>query len=810
MFIFEGIIEGIRAIFLGIDVVIYNFISYCYQIFLYLAGAQIFSEQIYREFANRIYVLIGVVMLFIISFSLLKAIVNPDELTKGDQSTAKIASNVLISLILIALVPTIFSYAYRVQDAVLKTNFLGKIIIGESDRQEVEVPIEFDITDDDATITKYETHSYSVSEEAIFQGGNNLAATAWSAFFFPREGWDKAGDIESSAVPYWSPTSGMWVSAVAACGAAAATGAAVGASLGSVALPGVGTVAGGTVFAVAACTGAFLRTYGGVILSWFGIGKSKVSLDHAYDIAYSLGDFSFFSLFKSSIGEDITYYWILSTIAGLFILFVVVSFCFDLGIRVVKLGFYQMIAPIPVLARIMPGQKKIFDNWVKAVSTTFLEVFIRVAIIYFGVLLISQVPYLFTDSFRYAGDTNNISTGVRLFAQVFIIMGIVAFMRQAPKLIGDLFGLDAGNIKLGIGEKLRAGGGFIAGGIVGGGISSAVRNFTQTEGNAGAKIRSAIGGLGAGAVRGGRRNAASQNFADVRKNTGDAIKRTTEARDTRDSYRATHGGTTGGVITGHIEDLVTGGRGWATGKKQYRDNNPLSEVEYHDDAIATHGDLRKYWGSEFDEEITQLENAQANVDRNANPEGWQHYENQLRKARARRDELRHNENNIQATADRLDTHLDQLLENPDMAQRAGYDVGAIRRMADHLSRDERNRVLYDGNLINYDDLNGLLTQAVGRVRRWDNDALVDNLGNALYYDAPSDTYYNVATGATVNPVNVQRGAMLEQDARLGAASGIQLSQDRKKSLEGSADYRTMKENQAARANPQSGNQQGDK
>ena len=60
-------------IFLLIDSIVYNFINYAYQIFLLLSRVVLADETIISPFIQRVYTIIGVVMLFIVAYSFLKA-----------------------------------------------------------------------------------------------------------------------------------------------------------------------------------------------------------------------------------------------------------------------------------------------------------------------------------------------------------------------------------------------------------------------------------------------------------------------------------------------------------------------------------------------------------------------------------------------------------------------------------------------------------------------------------------------------------------------------------------------------------------
>ena len=63
-----------------------------------------------------------------------------------------------------------------------------------------------------------------------------------------------------------------------------------------------------------------------------------------------------------------------------------------------------------------------------------------------------------------------------LIVLAIILMGLLAFAKQAPKMLGEMLGLDSGNIKLGIKDKLKAGGFFAAGAAIGAGGLALGRN----------------------------------------------------------------------------------------------------------------------------------------------------------------------------------------------------------------------------------------------------------------------------------------------------------------------------------------------
>ena len=93
-----------------IDGLVYKIVGWLYQLYLVISDARIFTSDTFETFLTRIYAILGVAMLFVLAYSLLQSIVDPD---KNEISGAgKIISNTIISIILIAVVPTIFNFLY--------------------------------------------------------------------------------------------------------------------------------------------------------------------------------------------------------------------------------------------------------------------------------------------------------------------------------------------------------------------------------------------------------------------------------------------------------------------------------------------------------------------------------------------------------------------------------------------------------------------------------------------------------------------------------------------------------------------------
>jgi len=451
----EGIIDIISGFLYGIllwfNCIIYSFISFTYNIFLILAnGGNIFDANKISGMINRIYVVLGVVVLFLVAYSLLKSMINPDEALKGKKSPVNVIKDVVISVCLVALVPSIFEFAFNVQNAFLSENTIGKIIIGNNAG----------------------SSDSGDSANTIRNGGYEMAAGVWQAFIYPNPNGNESG------TPYCSTLDEER--------------------------------AGQTAFGVA-CVPLNL--------------EDELTYGQAWRTARD--DSSFFGLYDLLIDpiltDKVTYLFLLDIIAGVFVLFVMLRYCLDMALRLVKLAVYELMAPLPILARLMPNEQtsKVFSNWVKATVSTFVEVFIRIAILYFAVLIISTVGSSIGKLFMGGSYVSSEALPFVVYiARGLIIIGIVMFVRQAPEILKEITGVDSGKY----GKSLIKGVGMM-GAVFGGGATAAIRSVVGDKKNnpdfstgkrAARALTAAGGAMGRGLWQGNKVN----KFGEIPKAAG--------------------------------------------------------------------------------------------------------------------------------------------------------------------------------------------------------------------------------------------------------------------------------------------------
>jgi hypothetical protein len=147
---------------------------------------------------------------------------------------------------------------------------------------------------------------------------------------------------------------------------------------------------------------------------------------------------------RTEINDDeggfvINYALFMSTIVGVATLYILLLFCIDIAIRSVKLGFLEMIAPIPILSYIDPKSSKdkgMFHQWYKMCVSTYLSLFLRLFALFMGIYVITMIA---GNGYRDM-ITGEIVRGSRIL-EVFMILGILIFAKQLPKIIEDIFGV---------------------------------------------------------------------------------------------------------------------------------------------------------------------------------------------------------------------------------------------------------------------------------------------------------------------------------------------------------------------------------
>ena len=334
----------IYPIFFGLDCVVYGLIQSVYNLFFQLSNVSILADTTIESFAQRIYVIVGVFMMFKVAISLITMMVSPDKIQSGG---GKLVQRIVISLVLLVVAPNIFTLAYRIQSYIIRDNVLGNLILGASSASDADL------------------------EASYEDGGQTISVQVFKGFFHP----------VNSSIEVKTPDQ---------------------------------------------CSGE--------------TGNDPACI---YATADSVDDFG-----DIIASHDYDYSFVISTVAGAYVAWMLVLYCFDIAVRAVKLAFLQLIAPVPILAYIDESKgNNVFNNWLKQCTSSFLSLFIRLITIYFVIFIISEIVrqnglgyYMFdADTQQYVYS----SVGSNWLLGAFIIIGLLLFAKQVPKLIEDVTGIQS-------------------------------------------------------------------------------------------------------------------------------------------------------------------------------------------------------------------------------------------------------------------------------------------------------------------------------------------------------------------------------
>lgn len=380
----------LRAFCVSIDNIVYGMVSSVYDLILTIARTSILSQAQITEFANRIYELLAIFMVFKVTLSLITYVVNPDSFTDKGQGIGPLTRNIILSLALLVLTPYAFNMAYQLQTYILEGSTIPKLIFG--------------IEGSDRT--------------PINSAGDTMTFVTMNAFVYP----NTAIPALSDCITLYDPDEKDTVVNKACSGLKVENNELVEYDRNK----GLMSLTGDEF------DEALVYNYvAGVNNQSFGLMFRESLINAKTDVVLEKSDSD-----EGTTAFVMEYKYIISTIVGVVMLLILVSFALDIALRSIKLAFYQLIAPVPIISFVDPksGKDGMFKKWYKSCFSTYLSLFIRLFAIYFAVYLIDMVGNLnFYDSV-----TGEILDSKLL--KVFIIIGVLMFAKQLPKILED-FGL---------------------------------------------------------------------------------------------------------------------------------------------------------------------------------------------------------------------------------------------------------------------------------------------------------------------------------------------------------------------------------
>lgn len=130
----DFIIDALKNLTFAIDHAIYWLVGVVYEIFFSLAKIDLLNTgpgaTVIANITNRVYVIIGIVMVFVLAFNLLNYIIDPDKIKDKSVGASTFIKDIIIALVVISVLPTIFKALYNFQGAILEDGTIFNLVLG--------------------------------------------------------------------------------------------------------------------------------------------------------------------------------------------------------------------------------------------------------------------------------------------------------------------------------------------------------------------------------------------------------------------------------------------------------------------------------------------------------------------------------------------------------------------------------------------------------------------------------------------------------------------------------------------------------
>lgn len=453
---------GFRGLCARFDIFLASMIEKVYGLILDIASVNIINGSIER-IINKVYMVMGLFMLFKLALSIINYIINPDNMMSKDKGVSKFLQRIVLSLALISVFPVIFTEMYNLQTIILSENVIGKIIMGKGNAKgEMEnagKEVAYFVFSNFLDYSRTGALSMAFPSDCrnIFLEEDYDRNTA----FYRNKTFCKMIGIDVNTCSHFlTPYNYItYEEYEAACGPAEDRYVEGSACMKYLAMDSRFDKDGniGYYSCKAGERGMFYPTINCGIKNGLYIfeliNKGREERDVSYilsnevitatesDPLFELGYYCPDAIFNDVANEDkdsngdfvFSYKVIISSIVGIIVLVMFIIMAVDVAVRAIKLAFLQMIAPIPIVSNIDIKESKLFKDWLKILISTFLELFIKLATIFFSLLLITTILNGDSEALKVLQQNG--------LAKIVFIIGAILFAIKMPKFLSELMGI---------------------------------------------------------------------------------------------------------------------------------------------------------------------------------------------------------------------------------------------------------------------------------------------------------------------------------------------------------------------------------
>ena len=367
---------GIRAIIGGLDGLVYKADAMLYELMMDIASAKIFSADTIKDVSMRVYQLLGLVMLFRLIFAFLTYVINPEDMTDKNKGYTKIVKKIFTSLALVIITPWLFTQSRNLQIYIINDKLIEYFIFGTAGSSQTKPGYELMYTVGKIFNTPYKCANDKCEPNAASK--KSCRGTNWDEGLKTDSNWTLIG------------------------------------------------------------TKHVLSTVDHSMLCAYGASDDNYA-NMLYEAVHPRadGEYNLFELMKlismSSFSDGQADWYVESplmfvgsTLVGFFIGYVLLMMCMDIALRSIKLAFYEMIAPVPILSNLgmKDGKDSMLNKWFHEVLKTYADLFTRVAGLQIATFAIDEL----VNHGALEGNSD-------IYVSLFLIIGALMFAKKLPDIL---------------------------------------------------------------------------------------------------------------------------------------------------------------------------------------------------------------------------------------------------------------------------------------------------------------------------------------------------------------------------------------
>lgn len=327
----------INELFFWLSSASYGLSKTSYDTFCDLSQVSLTGDKI-TSLMERLNLIIGLIMVFVVSYNLLAGIVDPDKELIKKVNSNKLIQNVIIALVITLVQPLVFTKLYGIQAIVIDEGIISNLISGGISEKKTTVATKIgSISNLLIKVMDGEADEQSnLGRQYIKEGGNKMIANVFGAFITPKDDNFSYLDCQFNENT---------------------------------------------------------ENYNDLNLKYNDYCK-------AYSEVYNTGNISAFKPVANKEGYEFN--GLIAFAGGLVLTFFMAGFNVSLGTRVGKMTALQWLGPISSSMEIIPGKEGTRNKWATTLGKVYSESFSFQTIVHVVMYLTTLVPTVISELFYSA------------------------------------------------------------------------------------------------------------------------------------------------------------------------------------------------------------------------------------------------------------------------------------------------------------------------------------------------------------------------------------------------------------------------